>query len=509
MFAADVLWFWALGASLASAVLSTLFQSWVRRYVVVTQVQQNPRCRALIRAYVIHEKSTRTLQLAVDFLHLLLDFSIFFFLLGILGLLPPSASSSELSVDPAQSNFSLIFVAFPLFAWYIFLFLISFRRHTIYSTPLSRVVSHIGEYLKLILLFPFSLFKSLIGRKHNAFIGFDWVTLDRVDQVAGKISKALPSSLDGEIVEWLLGSLYYDKDFEQFLESIPGFYHSDHVKNAREILKPFHQDQVPHAIMSFMFRTLSSSAATSNEIKQKRIRLSLDVMELDLHLHQRTFSESYLLSATSKLTTSEYVDDLISDVLVDKANGHPDTVSANGDPDVRLLANCITAIAISRLTAAPQTLDDHWSSIIERRLRFQISAPAPVEQLASMKLVNLVRFVEDLRSANLKRRDKTVSQTLLTLTARDFQASNAGHQYKVQFCNLWNELQDSAARDRRSNASLTILPKIQIIYNALHEGTNDALVTSNQTPAYYPRCTTHAHHPKPPLTPGPSSTGSW
>ena len=117
MFAADVLWFWGLGASLSSAVLATLLQSWVRRYVVVTQVEQNPRCRALIRAYVIREKSTKSLQLAVDFLHLLLDFAIFSFLIGILGLLPPSALSASLNIDPAWSNFSLIFVVFPLFSW--------------------------------------------------------------------------------------------------------------------------------------------------------------------------------------------------------------------------------------------------------------------------------------------------------------------------------------------------------------------------------------------------------
>ena len=498
MFVADVFWFWALGASLSSAVLATLLQSWVRRYVVVTQVQQNPRCRALIRAYVLHEKSAKTLQLSIDFLHLLLDFAIFLFLIGTLRLRSPSAQSASLSVDPAWSNVSLLVVLFPLFAWYISLFLVSFRRHTIYSTPLSRVVWHLGEYIKLIVLFPISLLKSLktlMCLRSNAFIRFGWVTWDRGDQVAGKVTKALPFSLDDEIVAWLLGSLYHDKDFEQFLESITGFYRSDHVKNPEKIFRPFHEDQVPHAILSFVHRTLSS-ATTSNEIKQKRIKLSLDVMELDSHLHQRTFSESHLLSPTSKLTTLECVDDLISYPLVDKMNGHPDTGDANRDPDVRLLANCITAIAVSRSTP-PQTPDDHWSSIIERRLRFQISTPASPEQLASMKLVNLVRLVEGLRSANLRHREKTVSQTLLI--ARDFQASGAGHQYKVQFCSLWNELQDSATGDQRSNVGL-ILRDIQTIYNTLHEGINDPLGDPLPT-----RCTTHVQHSTPPLTPEPST----
>jgi len=198
----------------------------------------------------------------------------------------------------------------------------------------------------------------------------------------------------------------------------------------------------------------------------------------------------------------DYVDGLISDSLADGTNGHPETENGNGGPDVRLLENCITAIVISRL-AAPQTPDNPWSTIIERRLRFQISVPASNEQIAGMKLVNIVRLVDDLRSASLKRRDKTVSQTLFN--ASNFQASGAGHQHKVQFCNLWNELQDSAAGAWRSNAS-AILPNIQTIYNTLHEGTDDPQVTPSLTPAHYLRCTTHVHYPRPPLTPE-ASTG--
>jgi hypothetical protein len=428
-------------------------------------------------------------------LHLLLDFAIFAFLIGTLGLLSPSAQSAQLIVDPTWSNFSLIFVAFPLFLWYIFLFLRSFFSHTIYSTPLSRVVWHLGDYIKLIVWFPFSLLKSLImslmSRRSNAFIRFDWVTLDGADQVADRMTKALPPSLDDEIVTWLLATLYHDQDFEQFLESIPSFYRSDHVKNPDQIFRRFHEDQVPHAIMAFVHRTLSS-ATTSHDIKRKRIRLALDVMELDPYLHQRTFSDSHLLSPTSKLTTLEYVDDLISDPLVDKANAHEDTGDAIKDSDVRLLANCITAIAISRSTP-PQTPDgDHWSSVVKRRLRplrFQISTPPSPEQLASVKLINLVRLVESLRSSNLKRREKTVSETLLI--ARDFQVSGAGDEDKDHFCRLWNELQVSADGDRTSNAGL-LLRDIQPIYNALHEG---VIVNPLLT-----RCTTHV-----PLSPGSST----
>jgi len=205
-------------------------------------------------------------------------FAVFTFLTGLIWLLPTKDPSSSIKMSPSTSNFAVIFIAFPLLAWYLILSWISVCRHTIYSTPLSRVIRHdLRHNLKLCLGGVISIFKSPLHHGSNAFLGFDWVTLDCVDQVAGKAIKTQSLFLYREIVAWLLRSLHHDQELERFLEGIHGFYNSDSVKRPAEVFNPLHTEKMPCTILSFMHRALSS-AALPIEIKQKRIRLSLEVM---------------------------------------------------------------------------------------------------------------------------------------------------------------------------------------------------------------------------------------
>ena len=102
----------------------------------------------------------------------------------------------------------------------------------------------------------------------NAFIGSDWVTLDCIDLVVKQLAEDQLSSLDKDIVTWLLRSLHHDQDLERFLESIPGFYNSDLVKQPPEVFRPLHKSKMSYLILSFMYHTLSS-ATLPNEIKQR------------------------------------------------------------------------------------------------------------------------------------------------------------------------------------------------------------------------------------------------
>ena len=486
LFNTDVAWFLGLGTSLCSAVLATLLQSWVNRYVLMTQAVQNPRACALIRAHVILEKTLLSLQLTFDFLHLLLDFAIFAFLFGLIYLLPTNKSKSSINLGPQTSNFSIIFITFPLFAWYLVLSLISVRRHTIYSTPLSRVIRHIIQDIKLMLWGSISAFRS---SQDNAFLDFDWITLNHVDRVPEKLIKTHrthPLSLDQEVLTWLLSSLHHDLDFERFLQSIPGFYHSNVVKEPAEIFHPLCEDEVPRAILSFMQRTLSSPTL-SNEIKQNRVRLFFDVMGQDSYLLERTFF--HILSLPAKPIIFQCVDLVLAG-------------DANGNPDAQFLAKCIVTVAISRITT--QELDERWAPVVERLSNFPLSDATLGEQLASMKLLNLVRLAEELKSAGLRSKNNVPHRFLRT--AGNFQVEGVSPESRNEFCNLWNQLRDSAASTwyPGSNASL-ILREICTIYDTLHESTNNTPINPDLRPANYPRCTIHTHPHDPHSTPGVST----
>jgi hypothetical protein len=467
--------------SLSSAGFAGLVQTWIRRYKVMTQPRQSPRGRALIRAYVRLEGSLNSLQLTVDFLHLLLDGSIFSFLIGLIVLLP-------LKRTDVGSFITITIIVLPLSLLYLNLSLISFFSHTIYSTPISRLICNIRQATRLILPFRSFPFKSSPGPRSNSFLRFDWSTLERADQVARNLTKIQPLLLKMKIVEWVIGCLHDDQELEQFLESIHGFYNSDLEKEPAELFRSFHEDRVPRAILSFMHRTLSSATLT-NDIKQKRIKLSLVVIELDPYLLERTFFHA--LSLPAKLTIFQCVDFVL---FAGQFAG-----DTNASSYLQLLAKCTIALAISHLTA--QEPDQRWPLIVESWLSFSIYDIPSDKQLASMKFVNLVWLVKELNSANSQYLDQVLCYRTLRV-ARNFQMENVASKYKHEFCILWNQLHPAAGVSG-SNASL-ILPNIRTVYDALHRGTNNTPITPDLTPAHYPRCDIDAHlhdtHP----TQGPS-----
>jgi hypothetical protein len=458
-----------------------MLQSWLRRYIVLTRPQQNPRALALIRTYVILRESLNSLQLVVDFLHLFLDIAIVTFLSGLTVLLFTASFNSA----------SVVYLIFFFFTvGYLGISLISFRRrYAIYSTPLSRVISRTTGTLFSILTLrllvrksPLDRSKSPPRREVNAFLRLNWLALDSVDQVAEKIVETHPLSLDTEIVARLLRSLHRDQDLERFLGSIPGFYDSGLVKQPDQIFRPFHEDRVPRTILSFMHRTLSSATLTY-DIKQKRIKLSLEVIELDPYLLERTFFHALFLP--TKPTIFQCVDFIL---LADQFAGN-----ANENQDARLLAMCIVAIAISHLTT--RELDEHWPSIVKRWLRFSISKTPSDERLASMKLVNLVWLSEELIAASLdlKYRDEILRKTLRA--AGNFQVESVSPESQEQFCNFWNRLRNSAASTGNpgTNESLILL-EMRTIYNALHGGADDSPTNPDLAVAnYYPQCINPTH----------------
>ena len=477
-------WFCGLGTSLASAVLAMLLQSWVRRYVVLTHPGQSPRGRALIRAYVVLDESLKSLYLIMDFLHLLLDISIFTFLGGLALLISTSGDGSDYVL--------VTLMTMPLAFSYLKVSATSVFRPTIYTTPLSRVMYHGKQIFHLFFRHYVFPLKSPLRHKSNAFFGFDWVTLGRVDQVAKNLieTQSSRSLLDGEIVAWLLCSLHNDQDIERFLECIPGFYDSDQVKQPEQVFRPFHKDRIPRSVLSLMRRTLSS-ATLPEDIRQRRIALSLEVIELDPYLSERTFFHALSLSA--KPTIFQRVDFIL---LADRF-----TDNTNWDRDAQLLAKCVTAVANSHLTTQEPD-DGRWLPIIKRWLALAIIDTTPEGQLASMRLVNLVRLVEALDSASPEYGNMMPCQTFFA--AGNFLTDYATSQHQNEFCILWNRLLDSVRPDSDGSNGSLILPNIHSVYNTLHGGTID----SGLDPANYPRCTTPTHHSNPHSTPGINPTVS-
>jgi len=453
--------------------------------MLTLQAKNNPRNRALFRAREVHEDTLLLLDFTFDFLHLLLDIAIFAFLFGLIWLLPTDKLNSPIiNLSPRTSNFSIIFITGPLLLGYLVLSLISgCHQNAIYSTPLSRVIRHIIHVIQD--------FKRLF----RAFISALSCFRGRDNDL----------SWDQKILEWLFRLLRHDLDLEQLLQSIPGFYHSDVVKEPAKIFRPLCKDEVPRAILLFMQRTLSS-ATLSNEIKRNRIRLFFEVMGQDPYLLEHTFS--HILSLPTKPIIFQCVD-LVpvpeQFKFAGDANGNPDAKDdpdVKDDPDAKFLANCIVTAAISRITA--QELDERWPPIVERLLNYRLSDATLNGQLSNMKLLNLVRLAEKSKSASLGFKNEILREALRT--AGNFEVEGISPESQNKFCNLWNQLRDSAASTgyAESNASL-ILCEIRTIYDALHKPPHDTPIKPDLRPADYPLCNTPTHPHDPHSTPGASA----
>jgi Family of unknown function (DUF6535) len=480
--ATQILWFCGLAMSLSSALLAILLQSWIRRYMAMTQPRQKPSSRAVIQAYIRLKGSLDFLRLTMDVLHLLLDISIFTFLAGLICLLTLTALNN--GVVLAVSYISPI-----LFIIYVTYSLTSFYRHTIYSTPFSRVIFGLVRDPA----YSFKLRKLRVNfRERNAFLEFDWLGLDLVDQAADQLIKRYPSLLDGMVAS-LLRALDDDEDIERFLESIPGVYDSDLVKQPEQLFRPFYEDHVPHLILSFMHHT-NSSATLPHDIKQRRISLSLQVMELDPYLLERTFFHT--LSLPAKPTTFRCIDFLL---VAKRFAG--DTKPENANLGPRFLAKSIITTATSHLTSS------EYYRLLNPDSESSLSTIAAISigQFSSEKLDNLVSLIDLSISTDpqYKDKDKILSGTLLA--ACNFPTENVAAESQRRFCDLWNRLVgDSAAT---TPASL-ILPNIRTVYNTLHGGTDDSPINQDLAPTDYPTCIdpTRCHGPDLHSTPGATTT---
>ncbi|KAI0288836.1 hypothetical protein BC826DRAFT_1035776 [Russula brevipes] len=274
-------------------------------------------------------------------------------------------------------------------------------------------------------------------------VSHNWLMLDRAAHLTERLVKSDSLSLDREIVKTILKSLNQGHELERFLASIPSFYRSAHVK----------------------------------EPAQDRIKLSLQVMDVDPFLLQRTLFHALTRAAQPIMfQCADFV--LVADRSADSE-----------DQTTQLLAKCIIAVAISHLK--DHQPDPRLSHVVERWLNSATFANTYRGRRASMKMINLVRLARVLNSAGHANWDDIFDNALLAVAEFE-EVESAADEYKMEFCVLWNQLLDAvaASADDGSNAS-HILPHIHNVHTALHGGT----ATNNS--AFYTRCPFLTHHPTP------------
>ncbi|KAH9167866.1 hypothetical protein EDB89DRAFT_2074495 [Lactarius sanguifluus] len=239
----NVMWFLSLILSVSCALLATLMQQWVRRYLEYAQHRGAPRRRARIRAYMFEGVERFRLSQAVEAIPLLLHTSVFLFFAGLVDFLLPINKVVAFSVLGCVVIFTSIYAIFTL--------LPSLHLNCPYRTPLSGITYVL---LQLSALNLFSITIAIEGIFHGLLLDIrkwsrpdarrsqdDWPTRwrakleDKVRTHYKRFRRGLrwrvefsamdaPPSVDANALNWTLTTLDEDKEFEDFAARMPGFF---------------------------------------------------------------------------------------------------------------------------------------------------------------------------------------------------------------------------------------------------------------------------------------------
>ncbi|KAI9447612.1 hypothetical protein H4582DRAFT_11093 [Lactarius indigo] len=251
----NVMWFLSLILSIGSALNATLFQQWSRRYLELTRRRVAPHKRARTRAYMFNGISSFKVSRAVKTMPVLLHASIFLFFTGLIDFL----------WNTVIRHWILGFISVFAFAYLAMTVLPNLYLDCPYSTPLSEFSWNLSHRLLLFVLL-------FIQRLDDLFFGYlcsgrqstdtsnpsrwslwrktmelridalrKWLKSGLQDRIMTNATKA--SGTDEKALSWTLTVLDDDREFEDFVARVPGFFDSTAVKNAPSVMLSLMKDQ--------------------------------------------------------------------------------------------------------------------------------------------------------------------------------------------------------------------------------------------------------------------------
>lgn len=491
----NTLWFLSLALSLTCALLATLLQHWVRRYVKITQLRYAPHKRARIRAFFAEGLVKLRITWAVEALPALLHVAFSLFFAGLVVFL--------FKTDLTAFKFVVSWIGFCSIIYTFMTFMPIFRHDSPYSTPLSSLVWLL--YTGLLYL----VFQSLRWlTAFNCFNHATWVHFRALrdhyygrfsfgmEKAAEEFALKLPSDIDGRALIRTLEALDEDDKLQKFFASIPSLCRSQVDSFPQGAFKASNGEKMSEALVGFMCRTLTSNLVPES-IKQCRIEIcSKAINTASLPISRRTFDRILYEDWSGLLKSVEFG-------LFLKRISHD-------DPFSDYYSQCIIAVIV----ATAQERDARWFELAMSQLGISgYVLQNYLDHGDSLLLANCISICRrTIRAYSEHGWDRDVhsqSKTLKTVTRLDIRTTLP--EVRNDFCKLWNEIavsaQDSSNRRIRT-LSTNILFHIRGIYFTLHEGTSAAPIHFSTStadidpiltlPSSYPLCNIQSHSPDSP-----------
>lgn len=230
----NTLWFLSLTLSLTCALLATLMQQWVRRYLQVSQRWYAPYKRARVRTFFAEGVERFGLPRAVEALPALLHASVFLFFAGLVDFL--------VNINHKVAVSLLSAVAIGASAYFLCTALPLMYPNSPYQTPLTTLLWVLQQGT---LLSGLDLMRRVVRfiYEHTGWVA--WKLYGRLiflfDDHSRRLAQGFarsreaialgqPAEMDARALGWTLDALDEDHELEQLVAAIPGYYRSSTVR---------------------------------------------------------------------------------------------------------------------------------------------------------------------------------------------------------------------------------------------------------------------------------------
>ena len=488
------LWFLSLAISLTCALLATLLQQWVRRYIKITQFRSSPHTRGRTRAFFSEGIDKLHLPRVVEALPILLHLSLFLFFSGLLVFL-----------------FNIDHTVFSAIAWWVGLctvtyICITFMPLFLYDSPYYAPLSSSAWYLATGVLA--LLFQALwwlagftcVSRSKWEYFGKrkkhyrDWFARG-LTKTAGEFARKLSPKIDGRALMWTLDCSDQDQELERFFAGIPGFCRSKVLNDPIGTCINPNMERMSEALIGLVHRTLTSNLVAPKVMKQRLIICREAISAASLRISPQIFH---------RIINAEW-EGLLNSIEFGLLLGETD----RSDPVTAYHSQMILSIILQRA----QARDDSWFRLATDHLGCSESILR--DYLAHGDSISLASSIRVLRNIIHDHFDPFClgdSRWKVLELVSEFDIRDTLPTLQQDFCDLWNEvvlLARSTPDARFRSVYIAILRNVRNAYIALHQqDTNSAptaFFSSSTTdnalalmlPSSYPLCNISGHrlHP--------------
>ena len=359
----NILWLLSLAISITCALLATLVQQWCRRYMALSYLHDMPHERARVRTFLFTGMEYFRMRQAVEAIPLLLHTSVFLFFAGLIDFFLLSNNTVAWVFIGWVGLFGSVYVAMTVVPNILF--------SCPYRTPYTGLLWRLSHMLAVITLVFTDTFATIL----DGFLRHSWglwgrmfrgaytsipPLLDRkkmVKRIAthkywfGKglrrrvVSKAIDasSSVDRDALIWTLSRLDEDKEVEDYISRIPGFFDSRVVPDALPTMLGLMDspssggDSVLAARLSGLLKTcLPTASGIDSGVDKDRLNICLTAIWC--------YTKAYNRRSLKGVPMSHYFRELFAN------QNEMNALLENDDPRTKVMTLCMGSLLVARLT---------------------------------------------------------------------------------------------------------------------------------------------------------------